>query len=41
MTFFKYFLLICMIVSIEGYSDICYGDLGCFTDRPPFGGENC
>lgn len=20
------------------YTDICYGDLGCFTDRPPFGG---
>lgn len=32
------FLGVFLTVSVNGYTDKCYGDLGCFSDRPPFGG---
>lgn len=26
-----------LVVSSQGYDSVCYGDLGCFTDAPPWG----
>ncbi len=37
-------LLLCFLtvytvsLSVNCFTDVCYGDLGCFTDRPPYGG---
>ena len=28
----------CVVTLVHGYNEVCYGDLGCFTDGPPFGG---
>lgn len=27
----------CLIFSVAAYETVCYGDLGCFTDAPPWG----
>ena len=34
------FLTLHCSLSVSAFTDICYGDLGCFTDRPPYGGTN-
>ncbi len=38
--FLLFFALYCSSLSVDCFTDVCYGDLGCFTDRPPYGGTN-
>ena len=43
MSFIKFSLLIFLAIAVSidsSNADVCYGDLGCFTDKAPFGGNS-
>lgn len=29
-----------VVAFAQGFSEVCFGDFGCFTDGPPFGGTS-
>ncbi|XP_068597768.1 inactive pancreatic lipase-related protein 1-like [Brachionichthys hirsutus] len=31
-------LLLCLVIGVSFAAEVCYDELGCFTDRPPWGG---